>query len=227
MSSRRLSAHHGYCIGRKGLEISHLLAWSLNLTGVSDMDETRMMVDNLCPDCLIDTIIQGDALTVLKAFPDEFIFAYCAGIVDGEGYVGIKRSTYGMRKRDDVKSPTFSERVQIRMSDRNVLELFQKVFGGALTDEKKVYQSRSGFKTGKKMYCYRATDRVAANLIQSIFPYLIVKRKQADLVLQLRISKDSKEARMKGGRTQKRAMSIDVLAKRQNLYSRIKEIHGH
>ena len=31
------------------------------------------MVDNLCPDCPIDTIIQGDALTVLKTLPDEFI----------------------------------------------------------------------------------------------------------------------------------------------------------
>lgn len=153
------------------------------------------------------------------------LIAYLAGIIDGEAYIGIKKSTYGMRKRKDIKSPTYSEKVQIRMSNKEILALFKKTFGGHLRVEPRIYQSKSGFKTHKIMTLYLATDRIASEIIKAVYPYLIEKKIQARCILKLRKSKESKEAYWRGGQKQRRVMSPDVLKKREKLYQKIKSIH--
>ncbi len=150
--------------------------------------------------------------------------AYIAGIVDGEGYVGIKKSTWGMRNRDDVYCPTYSERVQIRMNCREVLEVIRKRFGGSLSTEPRLYPSVSGFTPTKIMSIYRATDRVAATMLKAIRPYLIEKAPQTEAVLKLRRNKDSKASRKHGGPTGRR-LSDDILAEREKLYLAIREMH--
>ncbi len=153
------------------------------------------------------------------------LIAYLAGIIDGEAYIGIKKSTYGMRKREDTKSPTYSERVQIRMGNEKILALFKKTFGGHLRVEPKVYQSKSGFKSHKIMTLYLATDKMASEIIKAVYPFLIEKKIQARCILELRKSKESKEAHWRGGRNQRRVMSPKVLNKRESLYQQIKSIH--
>ena len=151
--------------------------------------------------------------------------AYIAGIVDGEGYVGIKKSTWGMRNRTDVHSPTYSERVQIRMNCRPILELIKQEFGGSLSTEKRTYQSHNGFTSRKIMSVYGATDKVAAKLIKAVEPLLIEKSVQAGCILALRKNKESKIARLRGGQTQKRLMKESVLAERESLYLKCKDCH--
>ncbi len=153
------------------------------------------------------------------------LHAYIAGIIDGEAYVGIKRSTWGMRNRPDVHTPTYSERVQIRMNCREILELIKNEFGGSLGTEPRIYQSKSGFKTKKIMSIYRATDKVATTIIKATKPYLIEKAKQADFILKLRKSKESKKARLKGGMKQKRFLSQEVLDEREQLWLDCKALH--
>jgi len=154
------------------------------------------------------------------------LIAYLAGIIDGEAYVGIKKSTYGMRKRKDTKSPTYSERVQIRMGNKEILGLFKRTFGGYLRVEPRIYQSKSGFKSQKIMTLYLATDKMASEIIKAVYPYLIEKKIQARCILKLRKSKESKEALWRGGRKQRRVMPPKVLNKRENLYQQIKTIHN-
>jgi len=151
--------------------------------------------------------------------------AYIAGIVDGEGYVGIKKSTWGMRNRPDVHSPTYSERVQIRMNCRPILELIKQEFGGSLSTEKKVYQSHNGFTSRKIMSVYSATDKVGATLIKAVKPFLIEKAVQAGCILALRKNKESKIARLRGGQIQKRLMKESVLLEREVLYQKCKDCH--
>jgi hypothetical protein len=155
----------------------------------------------------------------------QILYSYLAGIIDGEAYIGIKKSTWGMRNRPDIKSPTYSERVQIRMSCPEVLKIFKDNFGGRFYKEPKIYQSKNGFKSQKIMYIYTASDKIASKLIKSVLPYLIEKKMQAKYILELRKSKDSKEARLHGGPKQKRTMSDIVLNKREYLYQSIKNIH--
>lgn len=151
-------------------------------------------------------------------------YAYLAGILDGEGYVGIKKSTYGMR-HNTCKNPTYSERVQVKMSIKDIPELFQKEFGGGLMQDNKVYQSKSGFKNNSKMWVYRASDKIAANLLRTLLPYIRLKRPQAKYCLKLRKSKESKAARLRGGQKQKRLLSPKIQAQRESWYLAIKAIH--
>ena len=151
--------------------------------------------------------------------------AYIAGIVDGEAYVGIKKSTWGMRNRPDVHNPTYSERVQIRMNCRPILELIKQEFGGSLSTEKKVYQSHNGFTSRKIMSVYSATDKVGAALIKAVKPFLIEKAVQAGCILALRKNKESKIARLRGGQIQKRLMKESVLLEREALYQKCKDCH--
>ena len=46
---------------------------------------------------------------------------YCAGIVDGEGYIAIKKTKYARH----CPSPTYHERIQIRMTDEGVIVLLR------------------------------------------------------------------------------------------------------
>jgi len=151
-------------------------------------------------------------------------YAYLAGILDGEGYVGIKKSTYGMR-HNTCKSPTYSERIQVKMSCKEIPAMFQAEFGGGLMQDGNVYQSVSGFNNNSKMWIYRATDKIAIRLLTSLMPYLVLKKPQALYCLKLRKSKESKAARLRGGRTQKRLLSPDILANRESWYLAIKQIH--
>jgi len=150
--------------------------------------------------------------------------AYLAGIIDGEGYVGIKKSTYGMRKRTDIKSPTYHEKVQIRMSCKKVLELFEKEFGGHCRSEPRIYQSKTGFKSYKVLSIYVVTDVSAARVIKAVRPYLIEKCVQADAILALRKSKESYKGKQHGG-TKGRTMLPEILAEREALYQSIRAIH--
>ncbi len=154
----------------------------------------------------------------------QILHAYLAGILDGEGYVGIKKSTWGLRT-GHCKSPTYSERVQVKMSIKEIPELFQKEFGGGLMQDRKVYQSKSGFKNNSKMWVYGASDKIAAKLLKTLLPYIRLKKPQALYCLKLRKNKESKKARLRGGRTQKRLMSPEILAKRESWYLAIKAIH--
>ena len=155
----------------------------------------------------------------------DCLYAYLAGIVDGEAYIGIKKDIWGMNNRPDVKSPTYHERISIKMKNPEIPKLFQDTFNGRFYKEPKIYQSKTGFTTKHIMYLYQATDKIAANIISCLIPFLIEKKAQANYILKLRESKNSKEARMRGGKNQKRTMSQTVLDYREQLYQAIKEIH--
>lgn len=155
---------------------------------------------------------------------DKQIVAYIAGIIDGEAYIGIKKSTWGMRNRSDVTCPTYSERVQIRMKCRPILELIHSRFGGSLSDEPRVYESVSGYKTSAPLSIYRASDRVAASIIKAVRPFLIEKARQADAILSLRKNKESR-ASMRRGSPARRKLSPAVLAEREALYLAVRAVH--
>lgn len=152
-------------------------------------------------------------------------YAYMAGILDGEGYIGIKRSTWGMRNRPDVFCPTYSERIQIKMSDERCPKMFQDEFGGGLGRDGKVYKSVNGFNTQKKMYVYRATDKIAIEIINTLLPFIVLKRPQALIMRKLRRSKNSVAARKRGGPRRKRRLTQRIVDYREQLCQQIKEIH--
>ena len=102
--------------------------------------------------------------------------AYIAGIVDGEGYVGIKKATV----RKDCQTPGYHARVQIRMVDEEAIQFIASALGGWY------YPEKPHSEKGKPLFCYQASDKKAEEVLKILLPYLRIKKRQALNVLELR-----------------------------------------
>lgn len=115
---------------------------------------------------------------------DSITLAYLAGAMDSDGFFGIKRSTYHMRVRGDASQPTFSERCGLKQTADVVPKLLKETFGGNIAIQ------NASTEHGKLLYGWDATDKVAANAARLLLPYLKIKKRQAEFLLELRHTKD-------------------------------------
>lgn len=145
---------------------------------------------------------------------DQLTLAYLAGIVDGEGYIGIKR---GMRK--DCVSPIFHERIQVRMINEEAIRLLTETLGG------NYYRESMAQRRGRQLFCWQASDAHAAGVLLALLPYLRIKKGNAVAALALRDSKADPRARRRGSPA-KRVMEPAVIAHRQELYERCKALNA-
>ena len=117
---------------------------------------------------------------------DTATLAYLAGAMDSDGWFGIKKSTYHMRVRNDAHNPVFSERAGLKQVTPDIPQLLKECFGGSYRLETPRNEN------SKPLYNFLATDLKAAKLCSSLMPYLRIKKRQAELLLELRGSKDTK-----------------------------------
>jgi len=150
----------------------------------------------------------------------EVDLAYIAGLIDGEAYIGIKKSTYHSRVLKDGINPEYHERIQIRMTNEKAIKFIQELLGGNYYKEK-----CASLKSGKFLYCYQASDRKAANILKKLLPFLKVKRKETELVLKLRESKEDHRS-FRRGSPARRPMPKDIVEYREHLYQAIKKVHS-
>lgn len=127
-------------------------------------------------------MIQANALHI--PLKDESVqmsrqtaIAYIAGIADGEAYFGIKKT----RVKKGCQNPSYHARVQIRMVDIGAINFIKNVMGGNF------YKEKPHCNNGRPLYCYQISDRAAQKFLENIFQYLIVKRKQAEVIFDLRL----------------------------------------
>lgn len=115
----------------------------------------------------------------------EKIFAYLAGFIDADGSLTIVTAKYN-RKTKNGLIPCIQYRVKLSAHNCKLqpIELLQKEFGGG-----KLRNTRRGkvklHPKWRACYEWIITNTMAANAIQSMLPYLIVKNEQAILCLEL------------------------------------------
>ncbi len=102
--------------------------------------------------------------------------AYIAGLIDGEGYIGIKKASV----RKDCFNPCYHARIQIRMVDEPAIKFIADTLGG------NYYKEKPNADNGRPLYCYQASDKIAATILETVLPYLKVKKQSAETVLHLR-----------------------------------------
>ena len=101
------------------------------------------------------------------------LYAYLAGIIDGEGTIRIAR-TNPKHSNWNIK---YSGAISIGMIDKKVIQLFVKLFGAKMRIE--CVPNR------KPIYRWGTSgNNVVPEILKTILPYLIVKRKQAELVIK-------------------------------------------
>ena len=103
---------------------------------------------------------------------NETDLAYIAGIIDGEGCLRFSRHDHKINM-----TPSFLPRVDIANTAEIVCRFLQTAFGGSVYTEKK--------KVGQKL-CWRwvAQGERAYDLLKLIKPYLMIKKPQANLLIE-------------------------------------------
>lgn len=98
--------------------------------------------------------------------------AYAAGIMDGEGYIGITEYAIGGGR----KSPQFRCRVTVCMCDSEVPEWLAATFGGTVH----VYEGRKPGQRAQSHWVLQ--NRRAAEFCALVAPYMRTKHRQAELL---------------------------------------------
>lgn len=120
--------------------------------------------------------------------------AYCAGVIDSDGTIGVKMSTYAMRHGNGGQ-PNYSERICVKQVEPQAVDLLTSMFGGSR------YITKPSAKKGRALFTWQVTDRQAAEALVALLPFLRIKRPQAENCLLLRkIKEASKIARVARGR---------------------------
>jgi len=100
--------------------------------------------------------------------------AYIAGIVDGEGSIHMTKK---------FKTGTWYAFVVIGMTNKNVINWLSQKFGNKTIEV--IYRPKGSFKvTPSIIYYVRLQGRRACLLCELIYPYLIVKKQHAEILMQ-------------------------------------------
>lgn len=141
---------------------------------------------------------------------------YLAGFIDGEGCIGlVPVQGYGKRAHNTTSS------MQVRLSATNTnitpLNLCKKCFGGCITPHHKPERGRKD--------CWRWTlpSQKAINAILELRPYLRVKHKQADLIIEFSktFNENAIERTHKKGRFINNVVKSNILQKRQRIAQKL------
>jgi hypothetical protein len=109
--------------------------------------------------------------------PDDIAtLAYAAGIVDGEGTIGIRLQNNGAGKFYH----TF--KVRVANTDKDIIEWLTEQFGGSWGTKA---AGTNGTRNTKESYHWTLTSGRAGSFLAAIRPYMRIKAPQADLALAL------------------------------------------
>ncbi len=101
------------------------------------------------------------------------IRAYVAGFMDAE-------AGFQIAKQKQRKGHILVTKIRISNTNKKILLYLRELFGGSVSEHK---LSRNIGKW-KKAYRWQLSSRKAFNVIKLIYPYLIVKKAQADIMLE-------------------------------------------
>lgn len=153
----------------------------------------------------------------------KILLAYCAGVIDSDGYIGVKRSTYAMRVTKDCEQATYSERVCVKQVEPEAIDLLHGLFGGHRGIGKPTAAK------GRPLFSWQVTDQRAATFLKAILPYLRIKKRQAQNCLELRkMKEESKRVRVAFGRghTGSARRPVHLTESMQQAYLRGKELNA-
>lgn len=127
---------------------------------------------------------------------------YIAGLFDGEGCITLSKAS---RLREKRKTPTYVLRARIRMTDGALVKWLHAVIGGRYYAQRKPSQNPE---RRKPYYEWGVAGKNAVKFLQQVFPYLRVKRLQAEVAFRYG------QTRMKGYH---KKLSFEVINAREGL----------
>jgi len=102
----------------------------------------------------------------------ETDWAYLAGIVDGEGCIGV----YESRRSHSARGILHICQLSIANTDYQLMDIFSQHFGGWITTRP--------CPPGKDMYYWQVSSERAEPIIRNLLPYLRIKKEQAYVAIR-------------------------------------------
>jgi hypothetical protein len=146
-------------------------------------------------------------MIVMKVTPE-----YLAGILDGEGHIGIQRHQF--RHGNEVVRYQHALRVMVVNTSMQLLESLQESWGGWIR------QHRVANTRWLPTYGWMVTSKSADKVLAAALPFLIVKRRQAELAIEFRATVT---ARHHGPG---RPVPLHVIERRAEIMEEIKTLNG-
>ena len=100
--------------------------------------------------------------------------AYIAGFVDGEGHISI----YPFVRKDRDNQVYYKAQFKVTNTNKEIIEWLKASFGGW------IYTQNMSNPLHKIAYTWSLDSKNLKLVLQSIYPYLKIKKKQAELVLE-------------------------------------------
>ena len=137
--------------------------------------------------------------------------AYVAGIIDGEGsfYLGAVKNI-----SKPYSEKFYSSTLSVEMGCKSVPEWLHNNYGGGL-------YSRIRHGRNYEMWIWKANGVLAEKITKEIYPYLVEKRKEAEIFLEFRktIIKSMRRKKMSKGLVEKRDGLIRDLRSSRKVYA--------
>jgi len=152
------------------------------------------------------------------------LLAYLAGLVDGEGAISISKRTDS--KDASRRHPRYYPRIWLKNKNKEVIILLKKVFGGCIWREDISCGGKGGFRKSELWVWERKSDKVF-EIVKSLYPFLIIKKPQANIILKFeKVKKEARKVR-KNSRIKGKPFEARFVKKFEKLYQEIRKLNKH
>ena len=118
------------------------------------------------------------------------LLSYCAGVLDSDGHIGVHVNWYKVKTQGDAKQPTYQPRCSVKQLDPEAIEVFHELFAGHMyVDNNNVRGS------ARPINIWQVHSASCRRVLEALRPYLRIKTRQADLILELCDLNQSKRGR--------------------------------
>lgn len=133
------------------------------------------------------------------------VYAWAAGIVDGEGCIRIDKGN--PTKANRLANPTYALCVSVKMTDFPTIEKLHDQFGGSISIEK--------HKDKRDTKRWEIRGEEAKTTLELLYPHLVTKQIQAQMGIEFQLSKQAKKGKK---------VSQEYLNAQEELYKSISAI---
>ena len=102
--------------------------------------------------------------------------SYIAGIIDGEGTIGLHRNHFGPKER--YRTPSYMLRIRVKMTDELIVRWLHSICGG------RFYYSKKQIGNCKSVFEWSIVGKAANKLLLELLPYLKLKKPQAEIGIE-------------------------------------------
>ena len=153
---------------------------------------------------------------IRKDYSIEHI-AYMAGIIDGEGSIYI--GNFSSNPKTGTKY--YQTNIEVTNTDKPLMDWILNMFGGRLY----TYTAKQLPKNSRRtVYRWIATGERVTHLAEILLPYLIVKKRQADIMILMRATFKPVTGVIRGIQGIQ-ILDADLLALRQTYFEEMRSLH--